>query len=658
MLTATTPLDQSPARIDRLARWIMAGLSVVMVLLLVRVVQLQASPPERLRALMSDRVTSIPEPGRRGDILDRAGRVLAASRFGYRAFIDPVEFAKNPDLGEAFNKVAGTLGLPFEKVRSAVMSEVAKNEAIVYQAGFYSPRPGSREELHGPQLSRFLPLSGLLDDATVDGVKRIGLKGVHLEMRPVREMTSDSLVAMLVGKVGFDGLGLVAAEKLFENAVKPVSGFFRFVRDARGQPLWVEPEGYTPPQRGRDVKLAIDLELQRILTEELERGAREVDAQGGRAVLVDPRSGEILAMVDIIREPKGVVDYDWKSIIPKDKRGGPRYRTVPPDEARKEHPALGRNRCVVDIYEPGSTFKCFMWAAVTDLGLANPHETINTENGSWVTPYGRPIHDVVHKAQQSWQDVLVNSSNIGMVKVTSRMDFQQMRNAVLAFGFGQRTDVGFKMESPGQVTSAKGWTKFTQTSVAFGHEICVTPLQMARAFSAFCRNGEDAGTLPDLHLTAVEGPAPQPVIRRAVSSETALLVRETLRGVTHNLDRKLAQRDPPETGWRYELFGKSGTPDAAMGEAPKGFKRPKGSDGYFRGQYNPTFIAGGPVDEPRLVCVVVIDDPGPEAISKKQHYGAYASGPVVRRTMDRALAYLGVPASPPVPEEQQRVHAE
>lgn len=645
-----------PVRIDRAVFIVFAVLTAAMVGLLGRVVQLQVAPGAPLRSLMSDRVTVVPEPGRRGDILDRSGRVLAATRFGYRAFVDPVEFAKNTDVDGALVQIAGALGMSVPEVGQRILARIAGNEERVYNAQFYSPRPGSWEDVHGPRLDRFVALGGVLDDATVDAVKRLKVKGLHLETRPVREMTSDNLVAMLVGKVGFEGLGLIAAERLYEDIVKPACGAFKFVRDARGQPLWVEPDGYTPSRQGEDVRLSIDLELQRILTEELERGVQEADAQGGRAVLMDPRTGEILAMVDIMREARGVVDWDWLTPIPKDKRSGPRYRTVPVDSARAIHPALGRNRCVVDIYEPGSTFKVFMWAGVTDLGLVKPTEVIDTENGSWVTPYGRPVTDVSKRPEMSWTEVLVRSSNIGMVKVTSRMSFEQMRQAVLAFGFGEKTGTGFKSESAGAVTSPKAWSKFTQTSVAFGHEISVTPVQMCRAFSAFCRNGDDAGTLPSVDLLAVDAGAPEPFIRRAVSASTAMLVRATLRGVTHKLDEML-KRNHDEEGWRYELFGKSGTPDAALGEAPKGKKRPKGSDGYYRGQYAPTFIAGGPVDEPRLVCVVVIDDPGPEAINKKHHYGAMAAGPVVRRTMERGLSYLGVPASPP-PSDDAPVHAE
>lgn len=649
---SAAPSESRRSRIDHGALIVFALVSAAMGVLLLRVVQLQVKPPAALAALLSERTSKVREPGLRGDIVDRAGRVLAATRFGYRAYVDPVEFAKNKDVDAAIAQIAQVLGLSPSEVGKKILAKVAANEAKVYDAQFYSPAPGSPEARNGPSLARFVGLGGVLDDSTVDTVRRLKIKGLALEQRPVREIVGDDLCAVIVGKVGSDGLGLIAAERMYEQDVKPTDGAFRFVRDARGRPLWVEPDGYTPPTPGRDVRLSIDLELQRILTEELQLGIDDVDAEGGRAVLMDPHTGEVLAIVDLIRNVHGLVEYDWEHVIPKDKSGsqGPRYRVVAPDPPRQIDPVLGRNRCVVDLYEPGSTFKAFMWAAATDLRVASPDERIEVNYGRWTTPYGRPVSDVgKNDAWLTWQNVLVKSSNVGMVKVCMRLTAEQMRAAVRAFGFGEPTGLGFKSESPGLVTPLSRWSKYTHTSVSFGHEVAVTPIQMVRAFSAFARLGEDAGTIPSVHLLAVDPQQPEPVIRRAVSAATANLVRDTLLGVTHNLDQNMERRKlTPEGGWRYVLFGKSGTPDAMMGEAPTGKKRPKGSTGYYKGQFSPTFIAGGPYENPRLVCVVVIDDPSPNAFAHKQHYGAMAAGPVVRRTMERALSYLGVPASPPI----------
>src|SRR5438105_361029 len=167
-----------------------------------------------------------------------------------------------------------------------------------------------------------------------------------------------------------------------------------------GRPLWMGPGAYDPARRGEDLRLSIDLEIQRLATEELERGVEDSDAAGGRAVVFDPATGEVLAMVDIIR-PVPAVPFPWPDAPPRGGRrsGVPyepaseipraRYAVVMPDEARQKTPALARNRCVQDIYEPGSTFKPFVWATITELGLVKPAEMIDTHHGLWRTPYGR-----------------------------------------------------------------------------------------------------------------------------------------------------------------------------------------------------------------------------------------------------------------------------
>jgi cell division protein FtsI/penicillin-binding protein 2 len=238
-----------------------------------------------------------------------------------------------------------------------------------------------------------------------------------------------------------------------------------------------------------------------------------------------------------------------------------------------------------------------------------------------------------------------------MIQGVSRMSFEQARSSIREFGFGSPTKIGLPGESPGLVTSEKGWSKFTQTSVAMGYEVAVTPLQMARAFSAFCRTGNLAGTVPSLRLTAAEpGTDSQPKVdpgTRALPSKIAELTRETMRGVTHNLDNRLSSRTgASKETFNYEAFGKSGTARAPLGKAPEGMKKPKGADGYYGGQYNVSFIAGAPASDPRIVVLVVVDDPGPELVRTKRYYGAMVAGPINRRITERVLGYLRVPPSP------------
>jgi cell division protein FtsI (penicillin-binding protein 3) len=387
----------------------------------------------------------------------------------------------------------------------------------------------------------------------------------------------------------------------------------------------------------------------------------ECDAAGGRLIVMDAASGEILAMVDLLRPVPDAVPFPWPDAVPAVK--GPhgrllyepppaipraRYITIKPDLGRMIMPAMARNRCVEDLYEPGSTFKPFVWATITELGLMKPDEVLDTGNGYWRTPYGRLVHDVHAKPSLSWFEVLVNSSNIGMGKGAEKMSHDQMYAAIRRFGFGSRTGLGLQGETSGMVTPRKQWSKYTQTSVSFGQEVAVTPVQMARAFSAFARTGELTGTLPQARLQALDEDDPtRSLVHRVLRPDVVVLTRKALRKVALEMEGKmLGNKQHPEGGWKYTIFGKSGTAQIPLGKAPKGKRKPAGP-GYFAHQYNASFIAAGPAESPKLVCLVVIDDPGPELVKHAQYYGALTAGPVVRRVLERSLAYLGVPPSPP-----------
>ncbi len=642
-------LDSEPtpgARIDRVALLSISAICVLLGLMLARVVQLQVAPGELLAAHGGSRVSARSEPGVRGDVLDRRGRPLALTRFAFRVFIDPVDFPNPPE--DAVQKLSDATDIPFEEIMRRLAPKLAENERLLAAESDNDPWTEADKGLNRYVALNHGPNGGVLEDWRVDVVKGLKIPGVHLETRQLRETPADDLVAGLLGKVGIDHEGLLGVEKMINGDAAPTPGRIEYVRDAKGRPLWVNAQGYAAPQRGHDVRLSLDLEVQRIVLEEVRRGVEEADAAGGRAVVIDPRTGELLALADVLRPVPGAVPYKWDVPIGQEHGGRPRYITINVDKSRAKEASLARNRCVEDVYEPGSTFKAFMWSVATEAGVVTPDEKIDTEGGHWITPYGRPVNDVTMRDVMTWREVLVNSSNIGMAKVTSRLSFDQMRDGVLRFGFGRRTGIGLVGESTGLVTSKKNWSKYSQTSVAMGHEVAVTPIQMVRAYSALARSGELAGTLPPITLRAVPADAPGGGIVpgvRVLPREIAELARDTMRGVTHNLDQRMTRKDET-VHLRYEAFGKSGTAEIPLGPPPPGKKRPRGSDGYFQGQYNSSFIAGGPVEEPRIVVLVVIDDPGPSLVAARKHYGAATAGPVVRRIMERTLSYLGVPASP------------
>lgn len=675
--TVPSRLTDPDQRVNLVGVSLAAGVTALLAVMTGRVVQLQLHPSEKLVSHLSDRQVKVVEPARRGDITDRRERVLASSRFGFYVIVDPEQFpSKNTD--EAIVKLANALGLKAEEIGPRILSRMAANhekkariaaaeaaeqerkDALAKDATASSSVDAPDDEAAAkPALARYLPIGGLLDDSKVDIVKSLKIPGVSIETRQVRLMNADDIAGSLVGKVGFGDVGLMGSEKLLDKPLKPTSGSFTYTADVRGKPLWVEPGAYIPPTRGTDTALSIDLEIQRIVEEELERGVVEADAAGGRAVIMDPVTGEILAMVDIMRDLPEIRDYDWVTPLRKDDPPvpGQRWRIIPQDKARLNHAALGRNRCVEDVYEPGSTFKAFMWAAVTELQLAKPKEVMNTYGGTYKVPYGaRWVRDVHGHGTQTWQEVLVNSSNIGMTIGCARMSFEQHYNAIRKFGFGTRPHTNLPGETAGIVTPLKQWTNWTQTSCSYGYQVGVTPVQVARAFCALSRPGELNGVLPPARfLAATNGLPAQDEAKRVLPRWTADITRETLRGVTASLDRKLAAKNPPEKDWKYEIYGKSGTAQAPVGQGPmdeRGVraKLPKGGDGYFP-QYNSSFIAGGPVENPRLVMVVVIDDPGPDLVRRKEHRGASVAGPVVRRALERSLTYLGVPPSAPLSDE-------
>ncbi|MCW5776818.1 MAG: penicillin-binding protein 2 [Phycisphaeraceae bacterium] len=685
-------------RADRVAVVVIGAVVLALAVMLGRVAQLQLRPGDDLSVYVSERMATRPVVGYRGELLDRRGRLLSTTRIGYRVFVDPTRFASPPD--EAIVALAEATGAPAEEVGRRVVRAMAINReraaaleaarepaeerrggvrgalAVVFGGrggggeagpGKAPPREGGkeREEEEGEEtdgeeaqtprpLIRYVPVGGVLSDAQLDEVRRLGLAGVHVERRPVREYAGGEIAASIVGKVGFEHTGLLGAELAMEKELAARDGQARYARDAWGRPLWIERGQWEPAEHGRDRRLSIDVELQRIATEELERGVLDANAAGGRLVLADPATGEILAMVDLIRAMPDLAEFPWWPAKAEpgaptparyDPSAGVRYRTISADPGRDVHPALGRNRCVEDIYEPGSTFKAFVWAVVSEAGAAKYDEVINTEGGQWRTSYGRAIADVTRRPTMTWEDVLMNSSNIGMVKVTERVGHRQLRDGLTRFGFGRATGIGLSGEAAGIITSERQWTKFTHTSVAFGHEVAVTPVQMVRAFSVFARTGDLAGTLPQVRLTAPEPGDPAIALRqRVLSPEVAAHTRMVLRRMAEKVEQNMAKADPSESEWRYPMWGKSGTAEIPLGRAPAGKRRPPGSTGYYDNQYNSSFVAGAPYERPRLVVIVVIDDPGPETIRKRQHYGSWVAGPVARRVLERALIYMGEPA--------------
>jgi cell division protein FtsI (penicillin-binding protein 3) len=362
------------------------------------------------------------------------------------------------------------------------------------------------------------------------------------------------------------------------------------------------------------VQLSIDMNVQAIL-EEVHRRLRRQHQRGEppAAFVVDVDTGEILAMYDTLRTHTG-------------------RSPIAVDKDRAVHPAFGRNRCVTDPYEPGSTFKPFVWSWVTMLGKFRPESTLNLPTaGGLVVRDGkasRLIRDVKYYGLSTWKQVLERSQNAGMATAAMRMTKAQMQEALKTFGFGTRTNCGLPGETVGIITPPKAWTMvYTQCSVAIGQEIGVTPVQMARAFTAFCRDG----SLVELTLERLP-PNQGPKAKRVLPEPVALATRDAMRGVlTEGTGRKA------EAIARYEMFGKSGT-----AQLPK--KTATGRNiGYYEDRYVSSFIAGAPYKQPRIVVLVVMEDPDKYKLGANRYGGGAIAGPATAEITNAVLEYMGIP---------------
>ncbi|MBC23551.1 MAG: hypothetical protein CMJ32_06495 [Phycisphaerae bacterium] len=578
--------DAQSRRILTFARIFIVVIAVLLALTVTRIVQLKLHPGQDLQETVGTRESTLSTVALRGRILDRRGRVAAMSVVGYRLFADPALIIQEADRDDED---------PLATTADEIASRTGMNASVI------------ETSLKKKAKARYVPLSHQLEDWQVVNLQRKSIKGVGIQPRLVRMNPQHDTAASLVGFVGFEHSGLGGIEHKYQQDLVPDDGKLTYLRDSRGRPLWSDAENYVLSRNGSDIRLTIDLAIQAMAEKRLGQAVKEFNAGGGRVVILDSANGNILAMCDMLNPRSGM-------------------ESIAVDPGRKLHPALGRNRCVTDPYEPGSTFKPFIWSIGTEIGAARPTEILPTpspSDGIHLTSTGRRIRDVKYYGPVSWDTVLIKSLNSGMAIVAERLSRKQMQDAVKRFAFGEHTRCGLPGESRGIVTSAGKWTSHSQCSVAMGHEIAVTPVQMVRGFAAFCNNG----LIPDLRLVSQDREEMEFSTRRsAIKGSTARQVRNLLARVMTEGTGRRAQSD------QYQIFGKSGTAQLVRPRAKGG--------GYYEDRYVSSFIGGAPLDHPRIVVLCVIDDPD----RRKGHYGGVVAGPVVRDLVDSTLSYLGVPA--------------
>ena len=633
------PGSGTPARIATCSRiaavLIVAGLFVT----LLRVAQLKVDPNQELEGRTGARKAHSTEPRFRGTVFDRAGRTIAIDRPVWKLALDPSYYVQHGsdrlaneggerggfDLGmdRVLARYAGPLAILQEQVRVARMNllsgELAKRMDV------------SRDELDELLLSvppdrRYLVIKPVLEAWEVDLLRpwaRENRIGLILNKTTRRVTYGPKSLEMIIGKVRANGNGGSGVEQKFDLSLKAREGSLRSKRTSRGTVISIPEGSYLPGSHGSDFHLTLDVHIQELVERRLAAQLSKYDAGGGRCVVIDPRNGDILAMVDLLRRRDGVQE------------------AILDDPMRRIEGSLARNRNLVDAFEPGSTFKPFVWSGAVELGVGMDRPVPTNPAGEVLVnmkpvpvpgrrtsvkdagnnPYKGPLKDI--------ETILVRSLNTGMIEMVRPLSDTETRDILVRFGFGSRTNCGLAgtAEHAGQVTAIENWSYANPSvSVSFGHEVSVTTVQMARAFSAFC-NG---GLMPQLRIVK---PVRSGTDGTVVDSAGLLMSRALQKASAERTKRALAKVVTEGTLSRharsesYSMFGKSGTADL-----------PNPEGGYFKDRHTSNVIAAAPYRDTRVVVYCVIDDPD----KSLGYYGGLVAGPVVRDLVDEILRYQGV----------------
>jgi cell division protein FtsI/penicillin-binding protein 2 len=518
---------------------------------------------------------TIPAPAKRGDILDRRGHVLATSVDADSIYAVPSEI-DDPD------RAAAQLCRAFEdctpKEQKALAERLGRSKAFAYVRRQVSPDEAKR-------------------------VAALNLDGINSFKESRRFYPNKELGAHLLGYVGLDNGGLGGIESTYDSYIRGKAGTILIHTDARRHAF---SRFERPPTSGASVELTIDEYLQHIAERELRDGVAENHAAGGTAIVMNPHTGEILAMAN---EP-----------------------TFNPNAYRDSQETERRNRAVQDLYEPGSTFKMVTASAAIEEKVMPLDTMIDTNPGQIRIDRSRVVRDVKNHGVLSFGDVIVESSNVGAIKIGFKVGSERMSEYVQRFGFGRQVSPDFPGENSGIVWSADKLSDTALASVSMGYQVGVTPLQMAAAVSAVANGGEYIE--PRIVRAVYRGNRRynvQPkVLRRSISADTAAVLTSIMEDVVLRGTAKAAQIPG------YTIAGKTGTAAKLV------------NGRYSHSEYNGSFIGFIPSRNPALAIMVVLDSPhGPHG-----YYGGGVSAPIFKRIAEPALRYLGVGPtlnpSPPV----------
>ena len=491
----------------------------------------------------------------RGTITDRNGEPLAISTPVDSIWVNPKQFAPAVD---SVPELARTLGVDSQALMSRITRSMDKE---------------------------FLYLKRHLSPERAEEVLSLKLPGINVQREYRRYYPASEVTGHLVGFTDIDDAGQEGLELAFNHWLAGESGAKRVLKDRLGRSI-ENVASIRPPHHGKDLRTSIDLRLQYLAYRTLKAAIKTHNARSGSIVVLDVKTGEVLAMVN---QP-----------------------TYNPNDRAQFAAERYRNRAITDIFEPGSSLKPLVVAAALESGQYRPSSIIDTAPGFIVVGPKR-IEDTRNLGRVSLTTILARSSNVGITKLAMTLQPDQLWDTMTQFGLGELTTSGFPGESAGMLTHFSNWRPISQATLAYGYGISVTPLQLAQAYAAI---GDD-GRMRPISLVALDQPNRG---NQVISEDTATAVRRMLEEVVR----------PGGTGTKaavdgYRVAGKTGT----------AWKFAAG--GYSQDKYISIFAGLAPASDPHLATVVVIDEPGGEL-----YYGSDVAAPVFADVMSESLRLLAV----------------
>ena len=498
-------------------------------------------------------------PASRGRISDRNGDVLAISTPMKSVWAMPAEAKLTQD---QVKQLGGLLEMDVKELNRKLGSD----KSFVFLRRQLPPEIGDR-------------------------VAALRLPGIGLDKEYRRYYPTGEMTAHMVGFTGVDDKGLEGVELAFQSQLLGHPGSRSVIKDRRGQ--IVEDVGsIKPPRDGRDIRLALDSKIQYLAYSQIKKAVQEFEAKAGGAIVLDVKTGEVLALTN--------------------------WPTYNPNNRERLTGAQLRNRALTDTYEPGSVMKPFTAALALDEGKVRFDTVIDCAPGR-MTIGTATISDSHRHGPLTVAQVIQKSSNVGMAKIAAQLPAKDMWEMFESLGFGRAPDLGFPGEVSGRLRPWKSWRPIEQATMAYGHGISVSLMQMAQAYTVFARDGD----LIPLTLTKLDQGMPLP--RQVFREETVREMRAMLEMAVQDGGTAPKARIPG-----YRVAGKTGTAY-------------KIENGQYAKKYVASFVGFAPASDPRLIVAIMIDEPG-----GLQHYGGDVAGPVFASVMSGALRTLGVPPDTPV----------